>query len=90
MEEMGQSLASTVSGDYYEDKLNNFYANKINPDAELQTVNWLKSFAQGVNETVNDNSAWEEFFIGTLTGALGMPSFGKSNTQSPQTYLGKK
>ena len=27
------------------------------------------------NETVNEGSSWEEFFIGALTGALGMPRF---------------
>ena len=87
IEEISQRTVSTISGDYYEDKLNNFYANKINPDAEQQTVSWLKSFGQGINETVNDNSAWEEFFIGTLTGALGMPSFGRSNTR--RAWIGK-
>lgn len=74
LEEISQSAASRVAGDYYADDVTNFYRSKIDPDAEQQTVNWIKSFAQGINETVNDGNAWEEFFIGSLTGALGIPN----------------
>lgn len=77
VEEISQSAASRISGDYYEDDVNNFYKARINPEAEQETLSWMKSFAQGINETVNDGSAWEEFFIGTLTGALGIPTFKK-------------
>lgn len=75
LEEISQGAASRVSGDYYEDDVNNFYKAKIDPQAEQETLSWMKSFTQGINETVNDGSSWEEFFIGTLTGALGMPRF---------------
>lgn len=77
LEEISQSAASRIAGDYYQDDVTNFYKAKIDPDAEQETLSWMKSFAQGINETVNDGSAWEEFFIGTLTGALGIPSFKK-------------
>lgn len=86
-EEVAQQIASTVSGVQYENKLDNFYKAKIDPNAEQKTVNWIKSFAQGVNETVNEGSTWEQFFIGSLTGAMGMPVFGKANTK--EAYLGK-
>lgn len=75
LEEISQGAASRISGNYYEDDVNNFYKAKIDPQAEQETLSWMKSFAQGINETVNDGSSWEEFFIGTLTGALGMPRF---------------
>ena len=74
-EELLQKTASVVSGLYYEDDVNNFYKAKIDPQAEQETVSWIKSFAEGINQTVNEGSSWEEFFIGTLTGALGMPRF---------------
>jgi hypothetical protein len=75
LEEISQGAASRISGNYYKDDVNNFYKAKIDPKAEKETLSWMKSFAQGINETVNDGSSWEEFFIGTLTGALGMPRF---------------
>jgi len=74
-EEISQRAASTISGKYYEDKFDNFYKLQLDPNAEQETISRLKSAAEGINETVNDGSAWEEFFIGSLTGALGMPSF---------------
>lgn len=88
LEEISQGAASRISGNYYEDDVNNFYKAKIDPQAEQETLSWIKSFAQGINETVNDGSSWEEFFIGFLTGALGMPRFrwvrsSDSRLQSP-------
>ena len=93
LEEISQGAASRISGNYYEDDVNNFYKAKIDPQAEQETLSWMKSFAQGINETVNDGSSWEEFFIGTLTGALGMPKFrgirsSEGRLQSPVTLEG--
>lgn len=93
LEEISQGAASRISGNYYEDDVNNFYKAKIDPQAEQETLSWMKSFAQGINETVNDGSSWEEFFIGTLTGALGMPRFrgirsSEGRLQSPVTLEG--
>lgn len=93
LEEISQGAASRISGNYYEDDVNNFYKAKIDPQAEQETLSWMKSFAQGINETVNDGSSWEEFFIGTLTGALGMPRFrgirnSEGGLQSPITLEG--
>ena len=93
LEEISQGAASRISGNYYEDDVNNFYKAKIDPQAEQETLSWMKSFAQGINETVNDGSSWEEFFIGTLTGALGMPRFrgirsSEGRLQSPVTIEG--
>lgn len=90
LEEISQGAASRIFGNYYEDDVNNFYKAKIDPQAEQETLSWMKSFAQGINETVNDGSSWEEFFIGTLTGALGMPRFrgirsSEGKLQSPIT-----
>lgn len=93
LEEISQGAASRISGNYYENDVNNFYKAKIDPQAEQETLSWMKSFAQGINETVNDGSSWEEFFIGTLTGALGMPRFrgirsSEGKLQSPVTIEG--
>ena len=92
-EEMAQGAASRIAGNYYSTDVNNFYKAKTDPDAAQGTLSWTKSFAEGINETVNDGSSWEEFFIGSLTGALGMPQFrsmknAEGRFQSPITIEG--
>ena len=92
-EEIPQKAASVTAGNYYSIDVNNFYKSKTDPEASQETLSWVKSFAEGINETVNDGSSWEEFFIGTLTGALGMPRFRSTRSkeggfQSPITFEG--
>lgn len=92
-EEISQGAASRIAGNYYSTDVNNFYKAKTDRQASQETLDWTKSFAEGINETVNDGSSWEEFFIGSLTGALGMPRFrGMRNAQggfqSPITIEG--
>ena len=92
-EEISQSAASRIAGDYYSTDVNNFYKSKTDPEAAQETLSWTKAFAEGINETVNDASSWEEFFIGSLTGALGMPRFRgirseSGSLQSPITIEG--
>lgn len=92
-EEMAQSIASRTAGNYYSTDVNNFYKSKTDPEASQETLDWVKAFAQGVNETVNEGSSWEEFFIGAFTGALGMPRFRsirnkQGGIQSPVTIEG--
>lgn len=81
MEEISQGAASRISGNYYATDVDNFYKSKTDPEAAQETLSWTKAFAQGINETVNDGSSWEEFFIGSLTGALGMPKFRSTRAQ---------
>lgn len=92
-EEMAQGAASRIAGNYYSTDVNNFYKSKTDPEVAQETLSWTKSFAEGINETVNDGSVWEEFFIGSLTGALGMPRFrsvrnAQGGIQSPITIEG--
>lgn len=92
-EELSQSTASNISGDYYSTDVSNFYKAKKDPKTELETLSWLKATAQGINETVNDGSAWEGAAIGFFTGLLGTPSFRKMRNsdgqlQSPITIAG--
>lgn len=89
-EELLQQAASNISGDYYATDVNNYYKAKTDPKAAKDTLSWTKAFAQGMNETLNDNSSWEQFLIGSMTGALGMPRFrsiknAEGNFQSPVT-----
>lgn len=81
-EEITQGMASNIAGHYYTTDVNNFYKAKTDRKAEQETLDWAKSFAHGINETLNDGSAWEEFAIGAITGALGMPSFRSIKSES--------
>ena len=92
-EEISQSAASRIAGNYYATDVNNFIKSRIDPDAEQETLNWINAGVQGLTETLSDENAWEEFFIGALTGALGMPSFrsvrnSEGKIQSPVTLEG--
>ena len=78
--EISQKAASEISGNYYATDVNNFYKARTDREAEQETLSWAKSFAEGINKTVNEGSSWEEFFIGTLTGALGIPTFRSART----------
>lgn len=86
-EEIAQKAASNISGIYYEGDVTNFHKSMMDPEAEQEHIDWSKAFANGILETVKDPHAWEEFLIGTLSGALGMPTFGKANTKN--AYIGK-
>ena len=86
-EEINQKAASEIAGNYYGTDVMNFYKQAKDPDAELETLSWINSFGEGIAKTYSDPSSWEEWFIGALTGGMGMPVFGKANTQ--QAYLGK-
>lgn len=92
-EEITQGMASRISGNYYAADVSNFYKAKTDLNAAQEELSFLQAFASGINETLNDGSAWEEFFIGSLTGALGMPRFrgtknSEGNWQSPITIEG--
>lgn len=86
-EELTQKMAAEISGNYYGTDVMNYYKALKDPDAELETLNWINSFKEGVVETVGNAASWEEFSIGFLTGALGVPVFGKAFTQN--AYIGK-
>lgn len=88
LEEVSQALVSDIAGFGYSQDVRNFYTSKINPEAEKQTIDWIKAIGEGMNATMNDKSTLEEFLIGSLTGFLGMPTFGKVNT-SQTAWLGK-
>lgn len=75
VEEMGQAVAGKTAGYKYASELNNFYGAKIDPDAEEETIDWMKSMGKAITETYGTTAGWEEGFIGGLTGMLGIPGF---------------
>lgn len=74
-EEVAQQVATDVSQHYYATDVNNFYRSLQDPDAAQETLSWTKSFGETLGRTLGEGSTWEQFFIGGLTGLMGMPRF---------------
>ena len=81
-EEFSQSIASNIAGDYYGTDVDNYMKQRYAPEAEQETLSFIKSVSRGVAETFGDEHAWEEFFIGGLTGLLGAPTFRSAKTKN--------
>lgn len=79
-EEMSQAMIAETTGQKYASELNEFYGARISPDAEKQTVDWLKAIETGFMNTYGDIDKWEEGFLGGLTGLLGIPSISMKKT----------
>lgn len=90
-EEFLQRVASSTSGNYYDDNIEQFRRSFIDPQANEDVANaltrFMQSSAQAWSENIKDPTAIEEFLIGGLSGMLGMPSFGRANTKN--AWLGK-
>lgn len=74
-EEVEQQIATDVSQHYYATDVNNFYRSLQDPDVAQETLSWTKSFGETLGRTLGEGSTWEQFFIGGLTGLMGMPRF---------------
>ena len=74
-EEVEQQIATDVSQHYYATDVNNFYRSLQDPNATQETLSWTKSFGETLGRTLGEGSTWEQFFIGGLTGLMGMPRF---------------
>lgn len=81
-EEFGQAIVSNIAGDFYGTDVDNYMKQRYAPEAEQETLNFIKSVSRGVAETFGDEHAWEEFFIGGLTGLLGAPTFRSAKTKN--------
>ena len=84
-EEISQYAASNIAGLHSQDVVKNYIQSKYDPNATKEVISWGKSFAEGVKDTVSDPEAWQEFFIGGLTGLVGMPQF-RSAKNADGTY----
>lgn len=87
-EEALQQGASNISGNYYATDVNNYYKALTDPKAAQETLSRTKAFAEGMSETLGDEGTWEQFLVGSISGAFGMPSFrgiknSQGNYQSP-------
>ena len=90
-EEVAQQFASNLAGARQTPREYNLsmYGAGIDPDAEDEIIGYMKAMATAINQTFNEDreNTIEQFLIGALTGALGMPTFGRANNRD--AYLGK-
>ena len=71
-EELMQSMASGMSGDYEENKVNNYINKMRDPEAKEEAFDALQSFISASTDKQNLQGA----AMGALTGATGMPGMG--------------
>lgn len=92
-EEMMQAWASETYMDLYKRDADYVYDSKMNPDAAEQFGDFWsefwKSHIRGFENSYGNPQRWEEFMIGALTGAMGAPTFGRTNNSTEQTWLGR-
>lgn len=89
-EEMAQRFISGTSGEMYDTDSPDAYFNaSLNSDAIVQTDDFLKAAITGFKDSYGNGDAYEEFAVGFLTGALGIPTFGRVNNSDASTVLGR-
>lgn len=89
-EELNQAAIAEGTG-YWRgvDSPDAYYEALKDPNAQLQTKGFFEALGTGLTNTYGDGDRWEEFAIGFLTGAIGMPTFGSVNNADANTWLGR-
>lgn len=73
-EEMNQQWASSLSGYAYDrEDPNDYWRARMNPGSQQETMSALTAIGKGFLDSWGDYDQWEQFFVGGLTGAIGMP-----------------
>lgn len=89
-EEMAQAFIAETAGNMQSyDSPDAYYQALTDPNAQLQTKDFITSITKGFTNTYGNGDRWEEFAVGAFTGLLGMPTFGKVNNSDANTYLGR-
>ena len=90
LEEMNQAFISETAGNYQSpDSPDAYYNALINPESDIKTSNFLNAATNGFINTYGDGKRWEEFVVGGLTGLIGVPTVGKMENASANTYVGR-
>lgn len=75
-EELFQKMISEGTKNAANRNMAAYHNLKYDPEAIEDTSNWVLRTAQSMGSVASDASSWQEFAIGALTGALGMPAKG--------------
>lgn len=77
-EEFAQTTGSTTQQAYYGVDFNNYHRASLDPEYKKEALSWWSAMSETIAKNISDTnsgSALEEFFIGGITGLLGMPGF---------------
>ena len=75
MEELTQKVISEGAKDIADSNMAAFHNGKYDTEAiKNWSMDWLSSMGQSAENVIHDPTSWEEFAVGFLTGALGMPT----------------
>lgn len=72
-EEVLQQYATDLSSIHNQKYIDNIYDARLDPEAQDRTVSLMQSIGQSILKTAGDESTWEQFLIGALTGLTGIP-----------------
>lgn len=73
MEELSQKIFSEGAKNIGENNMAAFYNGKYDKESIKGVSEWLMSMSETAGNVLTDPTSWEEFAVGALTGALGMP-----------------
>ena len=89
-EELFQKFISGTSGEMYNtDSPDAYYNASLDEDAKVETEDFIGAALKGFKDSYGNVDSYEEFAVGFLTGALGIPSFGRVQNSDASTYLGR-
>ena len=73
-QEMFQEAIQKTSAKYYGNKLNQFYGEIIDQEAQDAAATYLQTFVNALGDVYSDKEEWENFALGAVTAMLGVPS----------------
>lgn len=76
LEEVSQKIFSEGTKHVASDNMAAFHNRQYDKDAIKESSEWLLDVLENAGSVVNDPKTWEEFTVGFLTGAIGMPARG--------------
>ena len=89
-EEMAQRFMAGTSAERFNTDSPDAYINaSLDSDAIVETDNFLNAAIKGFKDSYGNGDAYEEFAVGFLTGALGIPTFGRVQNSDAGTILGR-
>lgn len=73
-EEMNQAFASAFSGHYRtKEDVNDYWKARTDASAQQDYLGALAAIGKGFSDSWGDYNQWEQFFVGGLTGGIGIP-----------------
>ena len=81
-EEVLQQIASDAANTRYSLELNDYAKSVYDPEANTQASDYLAGVGKQILATLGREDTWEQYLIGSMTGMMGAPVFGKKNTQT--------